>query len=193
MEDEQENWNERYKRGSHASLEPDPFLVRAYQDFVEPLFSRPGRALDVAGGVGRHAIWLAQRGWQVNLVDISEVGVGEARKNAEERGVTGVELGVRDLKKSPPDPESYDLVLVFFYLERELFPALLAALRPGGVLIYKTYTVEQRKFSGGPTHPMHLLKPNELLHVFAQLRVLHYRETIRERGVAEFVGVRSLM
>ena len=84
--------------------------------------------------------------------------------------------------------EQYDLVLVFFFLQRELFPALAAALKPGGTLIYKTYTTAQKDFPGGPSHPMFLLKPNELLRAFSSLRVLHYHETVREKGVAELVG-----
>src|SRR4029077_8862277 len=84
--------------------------------------------------------------------------------------------------------EQFDLVLVFFYLQRALFPALISALRPGGFLIYKTYTTEQQKFAGGPSHPMFLLQPNELLHALQSLRILHYHETITEKGVAELVG-----
>ena len=84
--------------------------------------------------------------------------------------------------------EQYDLVIVFFFLQRELFPALAAALKPGGLLIYKTYTTEQKNFAGGPSHPMFLLEPNELLHAFSSLRVLHYHETISQKGVAELVA-----
>jgi hypothetical protein len=84
--------------------------------------------------------------------------------------------------------EQYDLVVVFFFLQRDLFPALTAALKPGGFLIYKTYTTEQKHFIGGPSHPMFLLEPNELLRAFPSLRVLHYHETIREKGVAELVA-----
>jgi hypothetical protein len=58
------------------------------------------------------------------------------------------------------------------------------------MLIYKTYTTEQRRFSGGPSHPMFLLEPNELLRAFASLRILHYHETIAEKGVAEMVGMK---
>jgi hypothetical protein len=65
---------------------------------------------------------------------------------------------------------------------------LAAAIKPGGHLIYKTYTTEQQRFNGGPSHPMFLLQPNELLHAFPSLRVLHYHETIQERGVAELVA-----
>ena len=68
---------------------------------------------------------------------------------------------------------------------------LINALRPGGVLIYKTYTELQPRLGKGPTHPMHLLKQNELLRAFSQLNVLHYEETIRDRGVAQLVARKS--
>jgi tellurite methyltransferase len=67
-------------------------------------------------------------------------------------------------------------------------PQIADALRPGGILIYKTYTREQLKMVGGPTHPMHLLEPNELQGAFSQLRILHYVETIEDKAVAELVA-----
>jgi 2-polyprenyl-3-methyl-5-hydroxy-6-metoxy-1,4-benzoquinol methylase len=146
--------------------------------------------LDVAGGVGRHAIWLAQRGWRVKLLDISEIGIQQAEENAKRTGTAGsISTEIRDLNTTRDlGREQYDLVVVFFYLQRELFPALAAALKPGGHLTYKTYTTEQQRFAGGPSHPMFLLESNELLHAFPSLRVLHYHETIQERGVAELVA-----
>ena len=94
--DEKASWNKKYSEGSHGSLDPDPFLVSAYDEF---LASRsPGIALDVAGGVGRHAIWLAQRGWRVKLMDISEVGIQQAEENAKRTGTAGsISSEVRDL------------------------------------------------------------------------------------------------
>jgi 2-polyprenyl-3-methyl-5-hydroxy-6-metoxy-1,4-benzoquinol methylase len=70
--DEKTSWNKRYSEGSHSSLEPDPLLLRAYEEFLPS--HAAGTALDVAGGVGRHALWLAERGWKVKLLDVSEVG-----------------------------------------------------------------------------------------------------------------------
>src|ERR1044071_6118808 len=186
--DEKSSWNKKYSEGSHSSLEPDPFLVSAYEEF---LADRPaGSALDLAGGVGRHSIWLAQRGWRVKLVDISEVGVKQAAENAKQTGTaSSIITEVRDLNaKQDLGREQYDLVVVFFFLQRGLFPALAAAIKPGGFLIYKTYTNEQKRFAGGPSHPMFLLQPNELLRAFTSLRVLHYHETIQEKGVAELVA-----
>src|SRR6476646_5625740 len=191
--DEKASWNQKYAEGSHTSLEPDPLLIAAYDQFLAG--NRPGAALDVAGGVGRHAIWLAQRGWRVKLLDISEVGVKQAAENAKQAGTaSSIITEVRDLNsRQDLGREQYDLVIVFFFLQRELFPALTAALNPGGILIYKTYTTEQQRLSSegaksGPSHPMFLLEPNELLRAFSSLRVLHYHETIQEKGVAELVA-----
>jgi SAM-dependent methyltransferase len=186
--DEKSLWDKKYSEGSHGSLQPDPFLVAAYEEFLSA--ASPGLALDVAGGVGRHAIWLAQRGWRVKLRDISEVGVRQAEENAKQTGTaSSIATEVRDLNSAQDiGREQYDLVVVFFFLQRELFPVLAAAIKPGGHLIYKTYTTEQSRFAGGPSHPMFLLEPNELLHAFPSLRVLHYHETIQERGVAELVA-----
>src|SRR5689334_8275656 len=175
--DEKAVWNQKFSENSHTSLEPDPFLVKAFDEFLS---GQPhGNALDVAGGVGRHSIWLAQRGWRSKLLDISDVGVRLAEKNASR--VLGpvakeflINAEVADLNQVRDlGAEQYDLVLVFFYLRRGLFPALIAALKPGGVLLYTTYTTDQQRFSGGPNNPNFLLQPKELQHAFQSLRVLH--------------------
>jgi tellurite methyltransferase len=186
--DEKTLWDKKYGERSHSSLEPDPFLVSAYDEFF--FGTSPGLALDVAGGVGRHSIWLAQRGWRVKLLDISEVGIQQAMENAKRSGTAGaISTEIRDLNTIQDlGREQYDLIVVFFYLQRELFPALAAALKLGGHLVYKTYTTEQKNFPGGPSHPMFLLELNELLHAFRSMRVLHYHETIQEKGVAELVA-----
>lgn len=162
--------------------------MTSYSEFIAN--SAPGHALDIAGGAGRHALWLAERGWKVKLVDIAEVGIELAMKNSRALPSTAAfEASVQDLQTDRNlGKRQYDLILVFFFLQRSLFPALISALKPGGLLIYKTYTVEQERFGSGPSHPMHLLKPNELLRAFASLRILHYHETIQKKGVAELVA-----
>lgn len=190
--DEKAIWNRKFGEQSHTSLEPDPFLVSAYDEFLSGLPA--GSALDVAGGAGRHSIWLAQRGWRAKLIDISDVGIGLAERNASRalgpvRKEFLINAEIADLNKAQAlGPEQYDLVLVFFYLQRELFPALISALKPGGFLLYKTYTTDQQHFSGGPSNPAFLLKPNELLHAFKSLRVLHYHETVHDKSVAELLA-----
>jgi tellurite methyltransferase len=188
-EDERETWNKRYAEGEHMAFEPDPFLLAAYDDFIQPRFPKGGSALDVAGGLGRHAIWLAELRWRVTVVDISEIAFKKAQKKAEERGVK-IEFLVRDLRTYQPERERYDLVLVFYYLQRELFHDLVEALKPGGLLIYKTYTHEQPSQRKGPKNPLQLLADNELLHSFPSLRTLYYREGPEEKGAAELLAIK---
>ena len=186
---EREMWDAKYRAGSHASLKPDPFLLQADTEYVQTLLPTPGAVLDLAGGVGRHSLYYAKRGWSVTLIDISETGTALARKNAQRRKLR-IETITADLTSYDlcQLPKCFDLVLVFYYLERRLFPALTAMLKPGGLLLYKTYL---RGTVKGPTHPLHLLEPNELLHAFPALRVLHYHESIGESRVAEFVGLKE--
>jgi len=188
QENDRESWNKRYSEGSHASFEPDPFLLNAYDDFIQPLFPKGGTALDIAGGTGRHAIWLAELRWKVTVVDISEVAFEKAQAKAQERDVK-INFLVRDLRSFDPGEEKYDMVLVFFYLQRDLYPALVKALKPGGLLVYKTYTEEHKtRHAKTIRHPEYYLQPNELLHTFLRLNVLNYRETVEEKGLAELVA-----
>ena len=183
---EKEMWNAKFAAGSHTSQRPDPFLLRVHEDYLRPLLPAPGRVLDLAGGAGRHAVFYAQHGWTATLLDVSERGVELAQKNARRNRVQ-IETVIADMKGFDLRPwrQRFDLVLVFFYLERKLFPALVELLKPGGLMIYKTYLRGTLK---GPTHPLHLLEPNELLRAFRKLRVLYYQETFGESRTAEFVG-----
>ncbi len=180
-------WDRRHAERSHSSLTPDPFLISAYQRFVAPGIQHVGRALDIAGGVGRHAIYLAERGWLVTLMDVSDVAVKQAQHHAKERDVHILAVQL-DLTEGQLPASAFDLILVFFYLERSLLPQIAGALRPGGTLIYKTYTREQLKLGGGPTHPMHLLEKNELREAFSHLQILHYAEMTKGKAVAELVA-----
>jgi tellurite methyltransferase len=189
-EDARIEWNQRYDQGSHASLDPDPFFVRAYREFVEPRFKYVGRALDLAGGLGRHALYLAERGWLVTLMDTSDVALKQARRLAEQADLHIFAEQV-DLTDAQLPEDAFDLIVVFFYLERSLFTQIAAALRPGGMLIYKTYTMEQQKVSGGPSHPMHLLQSGELKSAFGGLEILHYNETVTDKAIAELVARRA--
>jgi tellurite methyltransferase len=181
-------WDRRYREGSHSSSHPDRFLMHAYSQFIEPLFPRAGTALDLAGGAGRHTMFLAEHGWQVTLVDISTAGVERARASAEKRRMR-IEFVVADTRQFQFASDQFDLIVVFFYLERQHFTDIAATLRPGGLVVYKTYTREHQKFSArGLSHPMYFLHPNELLRAFPGFTVLHYTETVHEKGIAELVA-----
>jgi SAM-dependent methyltransferase len=190
--DDKTHWDQKYQESPEKWEDPDPFLVEAYGKFLESAV--PAYALDVAGGAGRHAIWLASRGWRVRIVDISEVGLRLARQKALQtlgtrRATELIELEVANLSSSPgPGRNLFDLVIVFRYLNRELFPALARALKPGGILIYGTYTIGQQNFPRGPHDPQFLLQPDELRKAFSSLEILHYREKIGSNAVAELVA-----
>jgi SAM-dependent methyltransferase len=186
-ERERDKWNQRYLEGTHGNLSPDSLLIDAFDRYIEPLFPNAGVALDIAGGTGRHAIFLAKKGWKVRLTDIAEAGIANARQNADSLA-SRIDFRVEDLTRFDGARESYDLILVFFFLRREMFPELVKALKPGGLLIYKGYTRGQAKFGGGPTNPDYLFGENELLDSFRELQVLHYAELIRDCGRAELVG-----
>jgi len=138
-----------------------------------------GRALDVAMGSGRSAIYLAKMGFQVEGVDTSREAVEAALARAVKEGVS-IQTRVEDLEKIPYiDEEAYDLVICFNYLQRSLMPQMKNWVKPRGMLVYETFIVDQVKF-GKPRNPDHLLRHNELLHTFLDFRVLRYREGIIE-------------
>ncbi len=182
-------WNAIYRSGSHTAGDPDRFFLEAWRDSLAALFE--GRvqplALDIAGGVGRHALWLAARGWRVVLNDISEEAArlaGEAARAAHLSLSIRAESAAATLAWAGEQGLRFDLVLVLFYLDRSLFPALAEALAPGGVLLIKTRTEDHPRFAAGSHHPEYFLKRDELHGAFPGLRVLHSRE---EAGMAELL------
>ena len=196
---ERERWNQKYRDASGAraigATAPDPFLPLAFSEFVLPLFPNGGTALDLAGGTGRHAIWLAKQGWEVTLIDISETGVEQAQQNAGPLS-SRIHFVVDDLTRieawQTRFEAGFEVVMTFFYLERKIFPQIVRAIRPGGLLIYKTPTSAQAKLDGGsrgPKNPAYLLEPGELLQLANGLRVLHYREQAGNLATAELVAI----
>jgi tellurite methyltransferase len=134
----------------------------------------PGRALDIATGKGRNAIFLAAQGFAVGAIDISPVALAEARSRAEEKGLA-ISWQQADLEKIELPENSYDLIVNFNYLQRTLVPQLKAALRVGGHVIFETYLIDQQTI-GHPKNPDYLLYHNELLDLFNGFRVLYYCE-----------------
>ena len=167
---DKEKWNKKYAAASHsADREPCGWLA-------ENAGSLPGkgRALDIAMGEGRNAIFTASLGYEVTGVDISDVGVKNSllwagQKNVNLKAVTA------DLDEYEFGKDQYDLILCFYFLDRRLFPKIKEALRPGGHLLYETFSAEHLKHSGFKKE--WLLGPNELLQEFANFHIYNYRET----------------
>ncbi|MFN0055500.1 MAG: class I SAM-dependent methyltransferase [Planctomycetales bacterium] len=163
--EDRQRWNEKYaSRQPPAGLAPDPWLAEQLAEVS------PGRALELACGLGHNAIWLAQRGWQVDAVDISSTGLLLAENLARRCGAQ-VNWVASDLDEFEPEPNAYDLVCVFRFLDRVRLPGLIAcALRPGGCLLYETFT---RSHLDRPDshlkNPAYALQPGELPRLFPTL------------------------
>jgi SAM-dependent methyltransferase len=156
------------------------------------LLPAAGTALDVACGRGRHALWLAGRGLVVEAIDRDAEAITALNALAQERDLP-LHARVADLESGTPGlgAGAYDVIVAVHYLHRPLFPALVAALRPGGLLIYETFTRAQAA-RGKPTNPAFLLEPGELPRLVAPLEVIASREgTFDDREVASIVAVRG--
>jgi rhodanese-related sulfurtransferase len=162
----------------HNLIAPSRYLVESFD-----LLPR-GVALDVAMGNGRNAVFLATRGFDVDGVDVNPEVVEQARTRARQLGapIRAVVGNVEDGSYIVP-VESYDVVVVFNFLHRPLFNDIRDGLKPGGVVVYQTFTTEQPRF-GPPLNPAHLLRPGELREAFAGFDVLRHREEI-EAGDAD--------
>lgn len=189
--DEREHWNKKYHESPGHWLEPDPFLQRAFSEYILPAFPHGGNALDLAGGAGRHSIWLAKHGWEVTLIDISDTGVEQARQNAGTLA-SHMHFVVNDLTQFKASQTRFDVVMAFFFLERGIFPEIVKAVGVGGLLIYKTHTVAQAKLANGPKNSTHMLQRDELSQLAAGLYVLDYREQVGEKATAELVARKEM-
>jgi SAM-dependent methyltransferase len=165
------DWNERYSRGEHATLEPNHLLVRVAENLSA------GRALDLACGAGRHALLLARLGWRVTALDASSVGIELTKERARESNVE-VDARVADLERDEfeIEREAYDLIAVFYYLQRDLWPQIRHGLRAGGTLVAAIHLVDEEP-ENEPGNPDFLLQPDELRTEFNDWEILHYHET----------------
>ena len=179
-EEDKERWNKKYETGTYLfGREPIPFL----KDHVALL--PKGAVLDLAMGEGRNGVFLATKGFQVTGVDISEAGFKKARALAAEKGVTLTTV-VADLEQYTIPPDTYDVINCTYYLQRNLFPKIAAALKPGGMVLIETYTVDHLHYRPNFNRRF-LLEQNELLTLLPGLRVLRYQEV--DTGDTAFASI----
>lgn len=172
--DDRERWNARY--GDEAVVpEPSPFLLG-----LDAILPRRGRALDVAGGSGRHALWLARRGLRVTLADVSDVALARASREARAAGLALEPLRI-DLEASPLPRGPWDVVVCTYFLHRPLFAAFAAELAPGGWLVvaHATRSNLQRHPRPGPAH---VLEDGELPALVPSLELVEHVEGWLESG-----------
>ncbi len=167
------DWEARYRRmaSSFASARRALRVLRYYSY----LLPRHGLALDLACGLGANARLLASRGLEVYAWDSAAAAIDRLQALAAAEAVH-VHAAVRDVVLQPPEPEQFDIIVVGYFLERSLVPAIIAGLRPGGLLYYQSWTVEATDSEYGPRQRQWCLEPGELLGLYARLTPLIYRE-----------------
>ena len=185
------DWNKRYRLRERPAEDldpaPTPLLVETAASLV------PGKALDLACGAGRNALWLAEHGWEVTAVDGAHEAIEILRTRATERGLK-INAVVADLEKGEFDIElsQWDLVVMCYYLQRNLFEPAKRGVAPGGILISIVHMTEPGE-EDGP----HRLRPGQLEQYFAGWEILHRFEgkandSAHRRAVAEIVARRPL-
>jgi SAM-dependent methyltransferase len=172
---------------------PRPSTWLVWHDYL----FRPGqRVIDLACGEGRHALKAAQWGATVVGLDADESKLEIGREAATRLGVS-VEFRCVDLIDSWPELGTFDVVLLFNYLDRARLPEVRNLVAPGGLLIMETYLEWQRSLGWGPTSDDHLLEPGELARLVAPLEPVHGREVFepidnnKVRAVASIVAQRT--
>jgi tellurite methyltransferase len=199
MPSSQSDWDEKHRLAAEAPFGEPASIVRE----LLPILPR-GAALDVACGTGRHTLLLAARRQHVTAVDWSGTGLDMLESRARAARVPihriqtverigkslhfGIELVHGNLEELELPENSFALILCVQFLQRSLFPQFVQALRPGGMLLFETYTRAQLEFTGGPRNPAHLLESGELRGAFPSFRVIFYRELRAGQGIASLVA-----
>ena len=192
---DQEHWNRRYRSGEFAYRPPDAFVTEAEANYLRPLLPCSSTGLDLAGGAGRHAIWLARQGWRMTLADLSDAALGIARHEMqtlpEENAVHIVQGSALDcMARFDSEGRRFGFVLVSFFLDRAVLSRLAKILLPGGLLLYRTYTEDNERLGNprGPRNPEYLLRSQELLYTFRGMKIFHYNEIVARKGIAELIA-----
>lgn len=166
-----DTWDRRHATAQRSDR-PSKFLTEIFEADAWPMAR--GRALDLASGTGRNALFLAEQGFDVLAIDVSPVALEQGKRRAEEKHLA-IRWQQADLEEIKLPDSSYALIANFNYLQRSLLPQIKSALTVGGYVIFETYLIDQQAV-GHPKNPAYLLGHNELLEAFADFRILWYRE-----------------
>ncbi len=177
MEKDRERWNRKYSEEDFPWKEPSEIVDKFYH------LARKGRALDVACGTGRNAIFLAEKGFKVDAVDISDVALNKINH-------PNINTIQADLDFYRIDENSYDLIININFLSRRLIPYIKEGLKEGGVVIFETFTLKEGEDYFQPENREYLLRPNELLRLFSEFYILFYQEKdkVKPDGKKAFVS-----
>ena len=168
---DREKWNRRYREQSPGLGAPPPAPIVAE---LAHLLPETGAAIDAGGGTGRHAIWLARRGFVVTIADVSEVALELADKHAAAAHVR-IQTVCIDLENATFPPGPWDLVLSYKFIHRPLFDVFPRVLNADGVLLFVQPTRSNLERNPKPG-PRHLLENGELPTLVHDLEIIQYRE-----------------
>ena len=178
-----QRWDERYRSAARPQEDLEAPPTSLVMRVAEAL--PPGNALDLACGAGRNALWLAERGWQVTAVDGSAAAIEILRRRAPQ-----VNAYVADLEKREYliEPESWDLIVIAYYLQSDLIESAKTGLKPGGVIIVIVHIT-----APGEEPTKHRLRPGQLIRHFKGWEILHSFEgepedSAHRRPVAEIAA-----
>lgn len=167
MRQDRKKWNEKYADGAYSTRSSG--IVQQFYKLAPK-----GRALDIAAGAGRNAIFLADKGFKVDAVDISDVAIEKLSGRH-----PNLQPICADLDDYVIPVNRYSLIVNIRFLNRRIFPHIREGLVPGGILIFETYLEDPRATTLDPVCRDYLLRGNELLHCFLALKILYYREATR--------------
>jgi SAM-dependent methyltransferase len=187
MNETKDNWNERYRSGEFDPPDaPSPLVERTIGSLPE------GRALNVATGTGRNAVFLAEQGYEVDAVDIADEALATARERASERSIS-VNWTRADLDGHSFPEGAYDVVTMSFYRAFERLPDVKEALAPDGVLLYEHHLRSADPVDRGPSTDRYRLRSKDLLHACLDLTVLQYEEKTRTDDDGRTAAIVSLV
>ncbi len=177
---DRDKWNQRYLEDSYHKNNP----VTLITDWLPRL--PEGRALDVACGAGRNAIFLAQTGYQVDAIDISAEGLNQARQIAESQGLD-INWIEHDLDEPYPFDRDYDLIVVMWYVDLALVTQLCDCLAPGGYLICEEHLITDQEVIG-PASLSYRVAPGALRATVSGIDILFYEEVIQMTSEGEQIA-----
>ncbi len=189
-ENDRARWDDRYRVGDWADVdEPARILLDA-----RPWLKPPGLALDIACGAGRNSLYLARLGFTVIAADISWEGLSRLARRARAADLPIHPLQA-DLERFALPSERFDLIINTRFLLRSLFPKLRHALKPGGLLVFETFNVDEIEVLGGDIRRAYALERGELRQAFSDFELLLYEEGVfeeaeGERGLARMIARR---
>lgn len=178
--EERLRWDDIYQRLAQKPYPaPDPFLLQSAPTVPR---DQHQRALDLAAGLGQNGIWLATQGYDVDIMDISRIALMRARAEMAMRNLRNINLLQTDLDDVELEREHYDLICVFRYLKRDLFPRLMDAVKVGGRVIYETYNT--RYLEQVPAfNPDFLLDVGELKTLFMGWDIRFHDDTTHNEQI----------